>query len=76
LFIEEDKQHVLIVFSAKVEGNIQINYEIENVKWVTEKELDEFEFYALIVNRRYMIFIESLLFRVTDFTSVAEVRDV
>lgn len=37
-------KHVLIVYTAKIEGDIKPNCEIERVKWIKETELDSFDF--------------------------------
>lgn len=43
---ENENQHILIVFTARIEGNPILNHEIESIKWICEKEIEQYDFYV------------------------------
>lgn len=44
---EDNEQHVSIAYTGKVKDRIQPNCEIENVQWITESDVEIYEFYAI-----------------------------
>lgn len=44
--INEDSRYVLIVFTGKINEQIQLNSEIEQVKWIDKWEVRNFDFCA------------------------------
>lgn len=42
--IDEDNRYVLVVYTGKLNGQVQQNSEIEQVSWIDMTELDKFDF--------------------------------
>jgi mutator protein MutT len=42
--INSDNRYVLIVYAGKLIGEVQVNVEIEKVKWVTRNDIDKYSF--------------------------------
>lgn len=43
---EKNEQYILIVFTGRIEDKIKTNYEIEDVKWITSNDINNYEFYS------------------------------
>lgn len=43
---ESGNQHVLIVFIGRIDSEITLNYEIEDVSWIKVDDIDKFKFYT------------------------------
>jgi 8-oxo-dGTP diphosphatase len=43
---EPENQHILIVYTGRIESEIRLNYEIEDVKWITVDDIDNYSFYV------------------------------
>ncbi len=39
-------KHVLIVYTGRINGQIRLNSEIEQIRWIDKSEINEFEFYG------------------------------
>ncbi len=53
---ESDNQHILIVFTGKIEGEPQLNEEIEAVQWICREEIDAYPFYIESCRQKLMDF--------------------
>lgn len=42
--VNDDNRYVLIVFDGKLDGEIRINSEIDELKWINKNELNNFDF--------------------------------
>lgn len=43
---DNDKQHILIVYTGRISEDINVNYEIEDIKWVRKNDIDKYTFYS------------------------------
>jgi 8-oxo-dGTP diphosphatase len=43
---EAEEQHVLIAYTGKIKESVQPNCEIASVQWITENDIESYEFYA------------------------------
>lgn len=61
---EENTQYVIIVFTAKLDDTeiIQPNYEIEDIKWITEDEINNYSFCTENNKKRLFDFYEEFQF--------------
>ena len=42
-----NEQHILIAYTGRVKDRIEPNCEIKNVQWITESDVETYEFYAI-----------------------------
>lgn len=55
----DEEQHVLIVFTGRIEEEIKMNYEIEDVRWISVEDLDKYEFYTDNCREKILDFFRS-----------------
>ncbi|WP_297417925.1 NUDIX domain-containing protein [Clostridium sp.] len=49
--INEDNRYVLIVYTGKLNGKVQQNSEIDQVRWIDRSEVEQFDFCGNEINK-------------------------